>query len=91
MSIETLNRDNELHQKSLALKADLELLREICTEPVPLVIFSPHSERMVQLDALPKLVCDMAMDVLICAFEREVAKTAAEFAALGQKGEVQNE
>ena len=70
MTIEILSRANELHQKSLALKADLELLREICTEPVPLVIFSPHSERMVQLDALPKLVCDMAMDVLICAFER---------------------
>lgn len=82
MTRELLERANALHNRSVALKKQLDELHKVEHDPTPFAIVSPEQERVVNLNDLPASVRNAALDVLIGGFEREIAEMAKAFTEL---------
>lgn len=82
MTRELLEQANALHNRSVALKKQLDELHKIERDPAPFAIVSPEQERVVNLNDLPASVRNAALDVLIGGFEREIAEMAKAFTEL---------
>ncbi len=82
MTRELLERANALHNRSVALKKQLDELHKVERDPAPFAIVSPEQERVVNLNDIPSSVRNAALDVLIGGFEREIAEMAKAFTEL---------
>ena len=85
MTKELLERANALHNRSVALKKQLDELHKLEREPVPFALCSRHTDKGLVLDDLPQATLDAVVDLLIGAFEREIAEISAEFVELGNE------
>ena len=82
MTRELLERGNALHNRSMALKKQLDELHKVERDPAPFAIVSPEQEWVVNLNDLPASVRNAALDVLIGGFEREIAEMIKAFTEL---------
>lgn len=85
MTEELRERANALHNRSVALKNQLDELQKLEREPTSFALCSRCTDKGLVLDDLPKATLDAVVDLLIGAFAREIAKVSAEFAELGNE------
>ena len=85
MTKELLERANALHNRSVALKNQLDELHKLEREPASFALCSRYTENGIVLNNLPQATLDAVVDLLIGAFAREIAKVSAEFAELGNE------
>lgn len=85
MTKELLERANALHNRSVALKNQLDELHKLEREPAPFALCSRYTENGIVLNDLPQDTLDAVVDLLIGAFEREIAEISAEFVELGNE------
>ena len=74
MTKELLERANALHNRSVALKNQLDELQKLEREPTSFALCSRYTDKGLVLDDLPKATLDAVVDLLIGAFAREIAK-----------------